>query len=341
MSAGVLAGRRSALACSAGEARIRRPQPERKSGIGADPARARQQLAKGRAQVWRGASEALSKSVTSKNPTLSKAPLDLLGETKLLNLRHLQIGPTERNTTVFLSPLFSTTFNATLVGKRHESTKNLSSVTSDFSLANMAWLKAPMESLSIPVTQLLAFSYAALRPSELLLEKYMIEIDKLLSDSQISERDHQIIRSSPEVYKELIYLTIGKDVSLSHETITDLLGQVSREIKNEELAKLEADKISHRSTRDALTSEKKLNRQLIDSLYWRCVRNATMIARASEFSTGVLLLEGLYAAPVMELPKSVTAIIFLSESVLFVWTTINLWFGVSIKHGPLNFEVQR
>ena len=115
MSAGVLAGRRSALACSAGEARIRRPQPERKSGIGADPARARQQLAKGRAQVWRGASEALSKSVTSKNPTLSKAPLDLLGETKLLNLRHLQIGPTERNTAVFLSPLFSTTFNATLV----------------------------------------------------------------------------------------------------------------------------------------------------------------------------------------------------------------------------------
>ena len=123
MSAGVLAGRRSALACSAGEARIRRPQPERKSGIGADPARARQQLAKGRAQVWRGASEALSKSVTSKNPTLSKAPLDLLGETKLLNLRHLQIGPTERNTTVFLSPLFSTTFNATLVTPPLESSR--------------------------------------------------------------------------------------------------------------------------------------------------------------------------------------------------------------------------
>lgn len=82
---------------------------------GAGPAKARQQLAIGSAEVSGGTSEALSESVRAENPTLSEARLDLLGETKLLIRLHLEIGPTEKNVTVLLSPLFSMTSNATLV----------------------------------------------------------------------------------------------------------------------------------------------------------------------------------------------------------------------------------
>lgn len=216
-------------------------------------------------------------------------------------------------------------------GTNHESTENVSSVITDFSLANMAWLKAPMGSLSIPVTQLLAFSYAALRPSESLLEKYMVEIDRLLSNDEISERDHQILRSSPEVYKELIHLTLGEDVSLHHETITEILERVSREIKKEELEKLEAERVSHESTRDALSSETLLKNQLIERLYWKCTRNARMIAGALALGTAILLFLGLYAGFVAGIPRPLSSIILLSELALVGWTILNLIFGVTVK----------
>ena len=47
-------------------------------------------------------------------------------------------------------------------GKRYENARDVSSVITDFSLANMAWLKVPMGAAGVPTTQLLAISYAAL-----------------------------------------------------------------------------------------------------------------------------------------------------------------------------------
>ena len=46
-------------------------------------------------------------------------------------------------------------------GQRHEASREVSSVITDFSLANMAWLKAPLGAPAVPMTELLAFSYAA------------------------------------------------------------------------------------------------------------------------------------------------------------------------------------
>ena len=58
----------------------------------------------------------------------------------------------------------------------------------DFSLANITWLKAPVEASDLPTTQLLAFSYAALQPSSELLTKFLQEIEKLEAEGAISER---------------------------------------------------------------------------------------------------------------------------------------------------------
>ena len=63
----------------------------------------------------------------------------------------------------------------------------------DFTLANTAWLKAPMGAPAVPTTQLLAFSYAALEPSTEFLGKYLKEIDRLEAQGTITERDHQLL----------------------------------------------------------------------------------------------------------------------------------------------------
>lgn len=50
----------------------------------------------------------------------------------------------------------------------------VSSVITDFSLANMAWLKGPMKASLLPKVEVIAFAYAALQPTKTLLDKYLV-----------------------------------------------------------------------------------------------------------------------------------------------------------------------
>ena len=163
-------------------------------------------------------------------------------------------------------------------GKDHEASKNVSSVIADFSLANMAWLKAPVGAAAIPTTQLLAFSYAALEPSKELLGKYMKEIDRLESQGTITERDHQLLRSSPRAYEELMHLTLGEDAALTTKTVTQMLERVTNEIKKEVSKRLTEEQAAHQETRTTLSSQKDRHQRIISNLFWRCRREAGVVA---------------------------------------------------------------
>ena len=153
-------------------------------------------------------------------------------------------------------------------GQQHEAFQDVSSVITDFSLANMAWLKAPMGAPEIPTTQLLASSYAALEPPRQLLDKYMIEIDRLERLGTITARDHQLLRSSPLVYPELMRLTLGEDAFLTAETVAQTLERVSNEIKKEESERLMEEREAHRRTCDVLNIERTRNQEVIKNIYW-------------------------------------------------------------------------
>ena len=180
-------------------------------------------------------------------------------------------------------------------GKQHESSQDVSVVISDFSLANMAWLKAPMGALAIPKNQLLALSYAALEPSSELLGKFMTEIDRLESRGDITARDHQLLRSSPLVYSELMHLTLGEDTALTTETVMQTLEYVSKAIRKEESERLTEEQEAHQKTRDTLKSQQIHNQEITRNLYWQCLRNARVLAWISSGVTGIMLVVGLFA----------------------------------------------
>ena len=171
----------------------------------------------------------------------------------------------ERSRAVFVTSNSGFAKAAWEYGQQHESSANVSSVITDFSLANMAWLKAPMKTPSIPTSQLLAFSYAALEPSSGLLEKYLTEIDRLERGQTITARDHQLLRGSPLVYRELMHLTLGDESALTAGTITETLKRVSREITKEESEKLTVEVRDHQETRDALSHLEERNLQITSS----------------------------------------------------------------------------
>ena len=217
-------------------------------------------------------------------------------------------------------------------GQRYETSRDVSSVITDFSLANMAWLKAPLGAPAVPMTELLAFSYAALQPSVALFEKYLSELEKLDKQGKITARDHQLLRSSQLAQAELMNLTLGEEEALTEQTVTETLRQVTEEIKKEESNKYRMERSAHQKTRERLAEQRAIKKRIQERLYWRCRRRATVCAWCASTIIIVLLTGGL-AAGVGFRPNNpiVGWLVVPASGVLALLTFGNLMFGTSVR----------
>ena len=223
-------------------------------------------------------------------------------------------------------------------GQQYEESRDVSSVITDFSLANMAWLKAPMGAPSLPMIEVLAFSYAALQPSKELLDKYLVEIEKLEEQGKISERDHQLLRSSTIAQEEFMRLTLGDEAALTEATVTETLRRVTNEIKKEESEKLSVEQTAHAKTQEDLASERALKKRTQERLYWRCHRRAQRWAWAASGAVFVLLLLGFASGLGVRGQVPVLGWALLSGSTFVaLGGLLNLIFGVTLKnlHGSI------
>lgn len=172
-------------------------------------------------------------------------------------------------------------------GQEHEPSQGVSSVIAGVSLANVSWLKCPVGAPEIPMLEVMAFSYAALQPSNRLLERYLTEIEKLETDGQISSRDHALLRSSPNAYSAMVSLTQGDEWRVNEETVTEALRRTEAEIAAEkdvalghERAESERLREEAYARREALVEERKQE-------YWRCDSTAKSIEKG--ITTSILI----------------------------------------------------
>ena len=179
-------------------------------------------------------------------------------------------------------------------GQEEEASKDVSSVISDFSLANIAWLKAPMESSSLPVAEVMAYSYAAVQPSTALMNKFLKEIDKLLDKGTVKPRDHQLLRSSKSTYDSLMDLTLGDETALTDESILQTLERVTKDIQGEQAKKISEERAAHERTLAELASSVLETSLLRDRLYRGCKRKASVVAGVSVGIVGLLVISGLF-----------------------------------------------
>lgn len=218
-------------------------------------------------------------------------------------------------------------------GLKYEESREVSPVITDFSLANIAWLKAPLDAPALPITEVLAVSYAALQPSTELLEKYLKEIDKLEQQGKITERDHQLLRSSPLAQDELMNLTLGEEEALNEQTITETLERVTAEIKKEESEKYKAEQSSHKETLEQLASVKKEYCRIQESLRRDCRRNAFICSWCASIIISVLLACGLVAGFGIKTNNPIVGwLLMIASSVLLLLTLSNLIFGTTVKN---------
>lgn len=214
-------------------------------------------------------------------------------------------------------------------GQKHEESREVSSVITDFSLANLAWLKAPLGAPTIPMIEVIAFSYAALKPSKGLLDKYLGEIDKLEKQGTISERDHQLLRSSDLAQKELMNLTLGEEDAFAEETVTETLARVTSEIKKEENEKYQAEQAAHCKTQEELAVERASKKDVQKRIFWRCSRRAKQFSWAAAVVVGLMLVGSAVAADLgVTSPNPVVDWILMT---LFVMATVVGVVGFSMR----------
>ena len=196
----------------------------------------------------------------------------------------------------------------------------------------MAWLKAPVGAPAIPMTELLAFSYAALQPSRKLFEKYLGEIDKLENQGKISARDHQLLRSSQLAQVELMNLTLGEEGALTEETVTETLRRVTEEIKKEEGNRLTNERDAHQETQRLLVEQRRRNRTIQERVYWSCRRRATVWAWCVSTVVTLLVTSGLAAGVGLQPSNPVVGyllVIASGVSAFLAWG--NLVVGTSVR----------
>lgn len=163
-------------------------------------------------------------------------------------------------------------------GREFEASREVSSVISDFSLANLAWLKAPMGAPSLPIAEVLAFSYAAVQPSSALMMKFLDQVDRLKESGDISQTDHQLLRSSPNVADELVSMTLGNDATLTGSSVREVLDRVAREYTQEANERVEAERATREGVERELRAANEAQMRRDADLYWKCERVAGWIA---------------------------------------------------------------
>ncbi len=217
-------------------------------------------------------------------------------------------------------------------GKQHKESREVSSVITDFSLANMAWLKAPVGAPNVPMTEVLAYSYAALQPSEVFLENFLSEIEKLQKRGTISERDHQLLRSSTIAQEELMRLTLGDEAALSEKTITEILRRVTAEIKKEESEKIIKEQESHLKTRQQLSDTLAERESLQKRIYWRCRKKSHLCALAASYAVSVFLVLGVIAGLNLKLKNPLVGwLLFVGSLVLAIINLASHFLGTNAR----------
>ena len=251
-------------------------------------------------------------------------------------LRRGKPSPTiERSRAILVTSNTAFAKAAWLYGQEEESSRDVSSVISDFSLANIAWLKAPMGASSLPVAEVMAYSYAAVQPSATLMDKFLKEIDKLHAKGTVSQRDHQLLRSSTSTHENLMNLTLGDEAALTDESVLRTLERVTEEIQGEQAEEISAERMAHERTRAELAESALELDRLKDRLYWGCVKRAKVFSIGLLGVFGFLVVSGLLTQSAQAgywLTHALGASVGRAVSYAYlVAATISLIFGVSLS----------
>lgn len=216
-------------------------------------------------------------------------------------------------------------------GKQFEETREVSSVITDFSLANIAWLKRPLKAPELPQREVIAYAYAAMNPRAELWAKYLDEIEKLAKRKDISESDHAVLRYSLRAREELMDLTLGDEEALNTKTVSAILEKASTELQGVKKAELYSEQEAHEKTKRELDVQIRRQAHLEAYIERLSHRIGVGIGIILSILLGTVVIYGVVYGVVGI--RSWTGIIVVIVLTIFaILSMLNLCFGTTVKH---------
>src|SRR3546814_14467168 len=83
-------------------------------------------------------------------------------------------------------------------------------------------------------------------------------------------------------------LTLGEEVALTDQTVTETLTRVTSEIKKEESGKFKAEQAAHLKTQKSLAAEREAKKVVKARISWGCSRNARIYSWPLAVVIGIL-----------------------------------------------------
>jgi DNA-binding transcriptional MerR regulator len=145
-------------------------------------------------------------------------------------------------------------------GRKYREFKYVSPVITDFSLANIVWIKSPLKHPNVPMHLFLTHCYSVLKPSEDLWNRFVSELKRLREARKITPEQHQYLRYELRVRDELMNLTLGDEEQVSEKVVLEILNRHEQEITLPLTKQLEEVGADHQRALQRLTdSESKVS----------------------------------------------------------------------------------
>jgi hypothetical protein len=174
-------------------------------------------------------------------------------------------------------------------GRKYREFKHVSPVITDFSLANIVWIKSPLKHPNVPMHLLLSQCYSVLKPSENLWKRFVRELKRLHEAGKITPEQHQYLRYELRVRDELMNLTLGDEEELSEQVVLEILNRHEQEVTLPFKKQLEEVGADHqRALQRLMDSESQVAK--VENTLRKFARFVHIIARTVFVVIAVLLL---------------------------------------------------
>ncbi|WP_214630765.1 hypothetical protein [Paenibacillus agaridevorans] len=202
----------------------------------------------------------------------------------------------------------------------------------DTDLTNLLWLKKPTKAPNLARKMIIANSYAALQPDEILWKKYMQELEKLKGDKSITNEDYFILRHSLDAKQALVQVTEGDSGAFAQGTVSEILEMVKENTQKklkERIGELEGEKES--SYQRVVAAEEK-EQIRITNIKNKSNKYARLVSKGIEFIfivflTSVVVYTFPWEIPVLWNKYLLSGLFILLLSVMI----INMMYGTTIK----------
>lgn len=137
--------------------------------------------------------------------------------------------------------------------ERNGTTFTIPACLTDVFLGTVIWLQSPQKVEDINSKRFMADCYAAIQPSNALIDKYLSEIEKLKSEDKISNDDYYLLRSHRVSLNLMETKTMGDPDAIDATSTEEILDSIIKSIKAEEAERLTNEINTHKETKRKLT----------------------------------------------------------------------------------------